>query len=63
MRGPGTLAGIRVPDAVQRLHKRVYARLRRAMAVHRRAGSVPNADVRYGPGSAERHDRRCFASP
>src|SRR4051794_4763537 len=53
------------PDAAQR-HKRVYARLRRAMAlrgvVRCRAGAVRNSGVRDGPGSAEQHEECRTAS-
>src|ERR1700754_610054 len=48
----------RAPDAAQR-HKRVYARLRRAMAlrgaVRCRAGAVTDAGAWDGPGSAKHH--------
>jgi hypothetical protein len=49
-----------VPDAVQR-HQRVYARLRRAMAVHRRAGTFADVRVRNDPGSAR--ITSCCAAP
>ncbi len=55
---------LRSPDAAQR-RKRVYARLRRAMALRavllRRAGAVQNAGVWCGPGSAKQREERCIA--
>src|SRR5260370_42213210 len=51
----------RAPDAAQR-HQRVYARLRRAMAVRCRAGAHILRDVVVGPGSAEQREERCTAS-
>jgi NAD(P)-dependent dehydrogenase (short-subunit alcohol dehydrogenase family) len=65
MRFDADMGMLRSPDAAQR-HKRVYARLRRAMALREavrcRAGVVTNAGAWYGPGSAEQREERCTAS-
>src|SRR5262249_23672152 len=50
----------RVPHAVQR-HQRVHARLRRAMAVHRRCGTVRNAESWAVPGL--QRTTTCCAAP